>query len=530
MGGIALVEQHQRRLRDAAVLVDAIKRGRIAFEPQVELQAALQRRRVAAQRGDALQRREDRAAGCSVDALLPEVVAVAGVLGATAHKAGFRTVVQHRDAARGEQPIVRIDEAFVAGIHARHVVVVVERRQVVRVRVGAAFEEQRRRQPLEARALVPEYLVHRLFHREVEHADLAMSGLGMDGDVLRVVVEGFPEHEESRAPGADALAEGLPERRRHPADGVDAEGIGALVDPLRVGTDEVVQHRRVRGVEIAELGEVAVIDRAMLRVHRPGGVVERMQRVVRGIELLRRQVLVVGDELALAVVNLAEHRLVLGHRPGRRTVVADDVEHQLHVAIVHRLGQVRERHARARQVFVDLVEVHAPVAVVAGLAAIGEDGAAPRRLASGEGLVRVLHDRRDPDRAEAHAVDVVEVVGESLEVAAEVADVAGHAIARRQRDVEGAVPATLVALVVGRIAVDEAVGDHEVHRLAGERFERAVEIFGHRGRRRRLRILAVACQQDKGQHQRQHGVDLHRSFSSKNGICHSPRLLSSRTQ
>ncbi len=29
--------------------------------------------------------------------------------------------------------------------------------------------------------------------------------------------------------------------------------------------------------------------------------------------------------------------------------------------------------------------------------------------------------------------------------------------------------AALVAVIVGRIAVDEAVGDHEIHRITGER-------------------------------------------------------------
>src|SRR5690606_3707559 len=62
--------------------------------------------------------------------------------------------------------------------------------------------------------------------------------------------------------------------------------------------------------------------------------------------------------------------------------------------------------------------------------------------------------------------------------AAQVADVAGHAVAGRQRDIETAVGAALLALVVARIAVDEAVGEHEVHRVAGERFQRTVEFMG----------------------------------------------------
>src|SRR5690606_23320573 len=91
-GLAALVEQHQRGLADVAALVDAVARRLVALELQVELQAALQRRRLAAQSGDALQRREDRALRRGVDAGLAVVVAVSGVLGAAAHEAGFRAV------------------------------------------------------------------------------------------------------------------------------------------------------------------------------------------------------------------------------------------------------------------------------------------------------------------------------------------------------------------------------------------------------------------------------------------------------
>src|SRR5690606_40730426 len=68
--------------------------------------------------------------------------------------------------------------------------------------------------------------------------------------------------------------------------------------------------------------------------------------------------------------------------------------------------------------------------------------------------------------------DVVEVVGQPPEVAAQVSDVAAHAIARRQWNVETAVGTALVAMVVARITVDEPVGDHEVHGMAGEGLDR----------------------------------------------------------
>src|SRR5690606_33866830 len=73
--------------------------------------------------------------------------------------------------------------------------------------------------------------------------------------------------------------------------------------------------------------------------------------------------------------------------------------------------------------------------------------------------------------------------GEAPVVAAQVAAVGGHAVELRQRDVEGAARATLVAVVVRRVAVDETVGEDEVHRLRGEWLQGAVELLrdGRRG-------------------------------------------------
>ena len=95
---IALVEQHQRNLADAALLVDAIERGAIALQQQVQLQAALQGLGGGAHAGDALEVLADRVADRRVHARLAEVITVAGMLGGAAHEAGFRAVVDHRDA------------------------------------------------------------------------------------------------------------------------------------------------------------------------------------------------------------------------------------------------------------------------------------------------------------------------------------------------------------------------------------------------------------------------------------------------
>src|SRR5690606_34444332 len=218
-------------------------------------------------------------------------------------------------------------------------------------------------------------------------------------------------------------------------------------------------------------------------IHRTDVAVEGMQRIAGRIELLRRQVLVVGQQPALAVVHTTEHRLVPGHGPCRRSVVADDVQHQLHVARMQRARQVGKVHARTGQVLVHAMEVHAPVAVVTGLATVAEEAVAAGGRAAGEGLVRVVDDGRDPDRAKAHVLDVVEVVGQPPEVAAQVADVAAHAIAWWQWNVEAAVGTALVAMIVARVAVDEPVGDHEVHGMAGEGLERAVEFVEGSGSR-----------------------------------------------
>ncbi len=155
--GIALVQQHQYRLRGIALLQHAVEHRLIALQTLVDLQAALQCGRCFAQFGDALQGREDRALPCSIHTLLAEVGTVAGMLGTAAHEAGFRAVIQHRNTACGEQPVVRIDEAGIAGVQTRHVVVVVEAHQCVWIRIRATAQMQRFRQGLKTLLLLAEY-------------------------------------------------------------------------------------------------------------------------------------------------------------------------------------------------------------------------------------------------------------------------------------------------------------------------------------------------------------------------------------
>ena len=103
------------------------------------------------------------------------------------------------------------------------------------------------------------------------------------------------------------------------------------------------------------------------------------------------------------------------------------------------------------EVGVDLREVGDPVAVVAGA------------LLAGTALDRlVLEARRQPDRRGAHVLDVVEPLGDALEVTTVVEALVGRVEPRGQRAAREA------ADVVGRRPVREAVGHDEVEALAGE--------------------------------------------------------------
>ena len=315
-------------------------------------------------------------------------------------------VVDHRNAARREQPVVRVDEARVVGLHARHVVVVVERHQVVRVGVRAVFQVQRLADLLVAGARFLEHLGQFGLQRKVQHAVAAVAGPGMAGDAGGVVVEVLAEHEEARFLRADAVGEFLPERMRHPGDGVHAERRRALVDPLLVCADQVLHHRRVVLVEVGQLRQATA------------GVVEGVQRLAARVQPVRIQVLVVGDQPAVLVPDLAVLGLHLRHRIRGRAVVADDVQHHVQLLFLHGAGETGEIQPFAGQVFVELVEVDAPVAVVAGLAAVGEHPGPLHFFAAGEGFIRVVHDRRDPHRGEAEVADVAGVVEHAFEVAA----------------------------------------------------------------------------------------------------------------
>ena len=148
-------------------------------------------------------------------------------------------------------------------------------------------------------------------------------------------------------------------------------------------------------------------------------------------------------------------------------MVGDDVEVDLHAAGV---GLVDERLQLlvGAQVRIDLGEVGDPVAVVAGRLVLRLD-----RL--------VLEARGQPDGRGAEALDVVDLLPQSLEVPAVVEALPGRVKAGDHRVRAEA------AVVVGGAAVAEAVRHHEIEALvrhrAAERVDgrRAVRVRGGLG-------------------------------------------------
>jgi hypothetical protein len=116
----------------------------------------------------------------------------------------------------------------------------------------------------------------------------------------------------------------------------------------------------------------------------------------------RRQVLVVGDQPAVRSNTLPNCGCIFGivqaGEPWLPTMSSTtSASLRLHGAAA-KSGEIQ---AGARQVFVELVEVDAPVAVVAGLAAVGEDAAAlpsspPVKASSGLSTIGVIQTEVKP--------------------------------------------------------------------------------------------------------------------------------------
>ncbi len=424
---------------------------------------------------------------------------LAGVLvAARAGEALLVAVVDHRVAAAEEHQLVGepvLPQQFgVGGLRvvlpeegadAAHVVVAEEGDLLVRVglvgRVLVVVAEDRGE--LLCAAALGGVRAGRVLEGEVQRGVQAALGDVRGGDG-RVGGVDLAEHEEVVA----ALLRGVRVQRGRPLgpelhvdvlDRVDAEAVdGEVLHPPLVDLLHAADDLGPFGPQVVEAGEVAV--RGGLAG--PGGVAPVVvhRRVVeppRNLEVLlrgghgrcaRERAGAHAGERAVAVrvVGVVEGLPVLGqvgegalgevvvrlllvvHDVGG--VVGDDVEEDLH-ALGVRLGDEVLEVLVGAEVRVDLGEVGDPVAVVAGR------GVLPRAL---HGLV--LEDGRHPDGGGAHALDVVEPVGQALEVAALVEALVGGVVAG------GETGAGQAALVVAGVAVGEAVRQDEVELLPGE--------------------------------------------------------------
>ena len=365
---------------------------------------------------------------------------------------------------------------------AAHVVVAEERRQRVGVGVAVGVVVVAREEVAQLRRRAPVGEAGRAgLEPEVERR-LQPAFRRVPGHERRVGVEHLAEREEvvvavERSALLDGVRELLPELDVDVLRGVDPEAVDAEVHPRPVDLAHPVDDGRLLGEQVVEADEVAVLaglsgERRVAAVvvvarvvepvrdldgriggcaeHR--GVGERRGRVELGERRSAGEVAIV--ELVAGCVEVGRGGLVdvgvlafvVVDDVGR--VVRDDVEEHLDAAGVGRVDQVLELLVRP-EVGVDLGEVGDPVAVVRGA---GVRTRALHRL--------VLERRREPDGGRAEAGDVVELGRHTGDVTAVV-----EALVRRvepgDQRAAGEVPA-----VVGRIAVGEAVGHHEVEALA----------------------------------------------------------------
>ena len=477
--------------------------------------AAAQRRLGVAQRGGAREVAVQRRVGI-------EAVGAAAAPAGREHRgpplaqALLGAVVDDRDARQRHQRQQALAQAgfAAAGQEAVHVVVVEEARHPVQVGMqrlhrGDAVGEGGGGPPAR------EHLVQRAVQREVDHprqhpravrpAHVALDAARAGVLARAVDPEALAEHVEVGAPGGRS-------GRGHAgrvgiggvhevgqvlvADiegGVHAERVHAhLADPVRVGPPERLAHHRVGGVEVVQPGHLAggllhrvgVIGDVAGPVVDAGGALRRVARVVErerpGRDRGRRLPGVapvagrgIGGIEAFAVAEVVAH------------VVEHHVLHQVHPAAVQTPRQRAVVGERA-EMRVHRGEVGGPVAVVAAVAHLRVPPL-------------VGHRRGDPHRGGAEAADVVQPPGDAGEVAAAVA-----------RVVRGVVLAGAL-VVVARVAVVEAVGQHEVDDLVAPVGRGHVQRAGvvvlrcHlvRGRRRRGR---GGGREGEGERQRERGV------------------------
>ena len=382
-----------------------------------------------------------------------------------------------------------------------------ERRQLVdvRVRVGVPVVAAEEVRELAGRLRPRREVLRRELEREVEHAldvvlrrEVRRVGLRLVEDLAECIELVLADGPRGRL---DRGREAPPERVVDVLHRVDPEAVDPEVaDPGAVDVDHPVDDARLLGEQVVEPEEVAVErvlagERRVAAVVVGGDVVQprrhlvvlaagrggvrRVDRLVREAhvgrerrESARPRVVAVVERAAgrgairRLVLGLVARRRTLRVRDDVRRVVGDDVEVDLHPA---RVGGVDERAqvVVGPEMRVDLREVGDPVAVVAR-------GRKARVVLHG----LVLEARGQPDGRRPEILDVVDAARQALEVAAVIPALAGGIEAGRSLDLAG----RQAAVVVGRVAVVEAVGHDEVEVLAGDGRAQAVAAVGLVGR------------------------------------------------
>ena len=334
--------------------------------------------------------------------------------------------------------------------------------------------------------------VHRRAHeREVEHGrkpGVASPARQQSGII--VARRDFPENVEVRDAlrgrmVADGGDEGAPELRVHMLGGVDAIAVDAEpVDPPLVDGDEAIHHARIFGRQIVQTDKVAIL-RAFAApigvaaimiidgIVQPGwhlrlflalgndrrvgeGGIGQLSPVGGACVVIARKAAVdrrAGDA-APAGKGIVGLGAIWGRACGALAIlddvggmVGDDVHIDFHAARMSGVHQRPKVRVRA-EMRVDLREVGHPIAMIACALLAGP---------ALHGLV--LEDGREPDGGGAEPLNIVQLRGQPLEVAAMVEAARGGVIA-------GLEPSAFqAALVVARIAIGEPVGQDEIDDL-----------------------------------------------------------------
>ena len=350
-----------------------------------------------------------------------------------------------------------------------------------------------------------ENIAERTVEREIEHPghqglaarvrhialDLRRTGVRkrlVDGEALAEDMEGpaagLPRYLHHPRRGLVAAVEKVVEQLGRDIEGrIDAKRIDAdLANPVAVAVTQGAAHARVLGIQIVQARHLEI--ELLCRI---GIVGDRRCPVVDGGAPVR------GDARVVQIEGRLRGRsgrlgACIGHIKARRvggvpaTAVVEEiagvVEHDV-LDEVHALAVQGARQAlvvgEPAQVFVDALEMLGPVAVVA---------------AAGATWVEPLvgHRRRDPQRSGAQAADVVQARRQARQVTAAVARIAGGVV----------LPRALV--VVARVAIGEAVAEHEIDDLIAPIGRRRVAPGGRRRSYRRQCPGQGESQQERGSH------------------------------